>query len=81
VKCDVRQWKEQLEVFKAAIANSPHKSVDIVIANAGIATEDPLYKIGRYKISYLGSSKNKKAAALIKIKTRETSLSSPILAS
>ena len=46
VKCDVRQWKEQVEVFKAAIANSPHKSVDIVIANAGISGDDPLYKLG-----------------------------------
>lgn len=46
VKCDVRQWKEQVEVFKAALANSPHKSVDIVISNAGISGEDPLYTLG-----------------------------------
>ncbi len=46
MKCDVRVWKEQLAVFKAAIAMSPHSSVDIVIANAGIATDDPLYKLG-----------------------------------
>jgi NAD(P)-dependent dehydrogenase (short-subunit alcohol dehydrogenase family) len=46
VKCDVRQWKEQVDVFKDAIANSPNKSVDIVIANAGISADDPFYKLG-----------------------------------
>lgn len=36
VKCDVREWKDQLALFEAAIASSPNKSVDIVIANAGL---------------------------------------------
>jgi hypothetical protein len=37
VKCDVRKWKDQVAIFKSAAANSPHMSVDIVIANAEIA--------------------------------------------
>jgi NAD(P)-dependent dehydrogenase (short-subunit alcohol dehydrogenase family) len=47
VKCDVTSWKDQLAVFKAAIANSPHKSIDIVIANAGIAGNDPVFEQGK----------------------------------
>jgi NAD(P)-dependent dehydrogenase (short-subunit alcohol dehydrogenase family) len=37
VKCDISIWEDQVHMFKTAIANSPHKSVDIVIANAGIS--------------------------------------------
>ncbi|OCL02802.1 NAD(P)-binding protein [Glonium stellatum] len=44
IKCDVRNWAEQVEVFKAAIANSPQKSIDIVVANAGVAGPDPLFQ-------------------------------------
>jgi len=33
-------------MFKAAIANSPSKSVDIVVANAGINSTDPMYQLG-----------------------------------
>jgi len=33
---------EQLAVFKAAKQYSPHKSIDIVVANAGIAGYDPV---------------------------------------
>ena len=46
VCCDVREWKEQLSVFKAAIENSPHKSIDIVVANAGIARKDEVFQLG-----------------------------------
>jgi NAD(P)-dependent dehydrogenase (short-subunit alcohol dehydrogenase family) len=46
VKCDVREWKDQVAVFKSAVACSPHKSVDIVIANAGISGEDSLFRLG-----------------------------------
>lgn len=42
IKCDVRVWTDQLAAFKAAKENSPCKSIDIVIANAGIAGYDPL---------------------------------------
>lgn len=47
MKCDVTSWKDQLAVFKAAIANSPHKSIDIVVANAGIAGNDPVFEQGK----------------------------------
>jgi len=43
-KCDVRSWDDQLKLFKAAIANSPSKCVDIVIANAGISGVDVMFK-------------------------------------
>jgi NAD(P)-dependent dehydrogenase (short-subunit alcohol dehydrogenase family) len=46
VKCDVRRWEDQVAVFKSAVANSPHKNVDIVIANAGILREDSLSELG-----------------------------------
>ena len=46
LKCDVRVWAEQLVVFKAAKQNSPHKSIDIVVANAGITGYDPVFSIG-----------------------------------
>jgi NAD(P)-dependent dehydrogenase (short-subunit alcohol dehydrogenase family) len=37
VKCDTTSWENQVSMFEAAIAHSPHKSCDIVIANAGIS--------------------------------------------
>lgn len=40
MKCDVRNWDEQVAVFEAASAVSPCKSIDIVIANAGIIGSD-----------------------------------------
>ena len=44
VKCDVMNWDEQLAMFKDAIANSPKKRIDVVVANAGIAaTPDDVY--------------------------------------
>ncbi|KAK1142946.1 hypothetical protein N8T08_007187 [Aspergillus melleus] len=47
VKCNISSWEEQVEVFEAAISNSPHKSCDIVIANAGIsrASGDDLWPL------------------------------------
>jgi len=32
-------------MFKSAFANSPSKSVDIVVANAGITDVDPMFKL------------------------------------
>jgi NAD(P)-dependent dehydrogenase (short-subunit alcohol dehydrogenase family) len=46
VKCDVRVWSEQLAVFKAAIAKSPNKNLDIVVANAGVTGKDPIFTQG-----------------------------------
>ena len=37
VKCDIRDWDEQKAMFEVAKARSPAKSVDVVIANAGIS--------------------------------------------
>ncbi|KKZ59969.1 hypothetical protein EMCG_00811 [[Emmonsia] crescens] len=43
LRCDVRSWEEQFRLFEAAITNSPNKSCDIVIANAGVAGPDGLF--------------------------------------
>ena len=53
VQCDVREWKEQIAVFKAAVKNSPHKSIDIVVANAGIAGNDWIFEIGMSFLTYI----------------------------
>jgi NAD(P)-dependent dehydrogenase (short-subunit alcohol dehydrogenase family) len=37
VKCDIRSWDEQKNMFETAKAKSPQNSVDVVIANAGIS--------------------------------------------
>ncbi|KAM5350787.1 hypothetical protein ACJ41O_007292 [Fusarium nematophilum] len=42
VKCDVRDWDQQVALFRAALESSPHKSIDVVIANAGIVGADDL---------------------------------------
>ncbi|KAE9373873.1 short chain dehydrogenase reductase [Stipitochalara longipes BDJ] len=36
IPCDVRDWDAQVQLFQAAVTNSPSKTCDIVIANAGI---------------------------------------------
>ncbi|KAL4734920.1 hypothetical protein BDV11DRAFT_208973 [Aspergillus similis] len=38
VQCNIVNWDDQVRIFEAAVANSPSKSCDIVIANAGINT-------------------------------------------
>ena len=47
VKCNITSWDDQVAMFEAAIENSPHKSCDIVIANAGIsrASGDDLWPL------------------------------------
>ncbi|KAH6871219.1 short chain dehydrogenase reductase [Thelonectria olida] len=40
VKCDVRNWDEQVTLFTTALESSPYKSIDVVIANAGIVGAD-----------------------------------------
>jgi NAD(P)-dependent dehydrogenase (short-subunit alcohol dehydrogenase family) len=47
VKCDTRSWEDQIQLFETACSNSPHKSVDIVIANAGVGrgAGDPLMQL------------------------------------
>ncbi|EME86063.1 uncharacterized protein MYCFIDRAFT_40006 [Pseudocercospora fijiensis CIRAD86] len=43
VPCDVTKWPDQLALFKTALQNSPSKTIDIVVANAGIATTDDVF--------------------------------------
>ncbi|KAH7395530.1 short chain dehydrogenase/ reductase [Cadophora sp. MPI-SDFR-AT-0126] len=47
ITCDILEWEDQVIMFEAAVTNSPHKSCDIVIANAGIGrgTGDSLFKL------------------------------------
>ncbi|KAJ9605915.1 hypothetical protein H2200_009764 [Cladophialophora chaetospira] len=47
VKCDTRSWEDQIQVFETAYSKSPQKSVDIVIANAGVGrgAGDPLMQL------------------------------------
>ncbi|KAG8163054.1 hypothetical protein KVR01_007532 [Diaporthe batatas] len=37
VKCDIRSWEDQKNMFETAKSRSPSHSVDVVIANAGIS--------------------------------------------
>ncbi|SCV39561.1 related to short-chain alcohol dehydrogenase [Fusarium fujikuroi] len=45
ITCDVTSWEDQLAMFRSAIANSPRKCVDIVVANAGISGPDPAFTV------------------------------------
>jgi len=45
VKCDVRNWEDQVSVFEAAIRNSPSQTCDVVIANAGIVGVDDIFNL------------------------------------
>ncbi|KAL2005209.1 hypothetical protein VTN00DRAFT_2419 [Thermoascus crustaceus] len=45
VPCDVTSWDDQLHLFKSALSGSPNKSIDIVVANAGISGPDPLFTV------------------------------------
>ncbi|KAF1809091.1 NAD(P)-binding protein [Eremomyces bilateralis CBS 781.70] len=44
-RADATNWSQQLKGFKAAADNSPSKSIDIVVANAGIAIYDDLFQL------------------------------------
>lgn len=37
VKCEITKWEDQVQMFETAISQSPSKSCDIVLANAGIS--------------------------------------------
>lgn len=68
VQCNIVNWDEQVQVFEAAIANSPNKSCDIVIANAGIsrASGDSLWPLdGTPLPTYSNSNMLPKRAMLI----------------
>ena len=40
IHCDITDWDSQVQFFKKAVELSPHKGIDVVVANAGIATAD-----------------------------------------
>lgn len=42
-KCDTRSWQDQAALFKLAVSQSPSRSLDIVLANAGISGSDPIF--------------------------------------
>ncbi|KAH7135163.1 hypothetical protein B0J11DRAFT_154234 [Dendryphion nanum] len=44
VHCDVTNWQSQVNLFKEAVKLSPHGGIDTVVANAGIAGNDPLQR-------------------------------------
>lgn len=43
VQCDVTDWDSQVKLFETAKRESPDKSVDVVIACAGISGVDPVF--------------------------------------
>ncbi|KAL2831024.1 putative short chain dehydrogenase/ reductase [Aspergillus pseudoustus] len=43
VRCDVTDFESQRELFRRAEANSPSKTVDVAIANAGITGADSIF--------------------------------------
>ncbi|KIW88202.1 uncharacterized protein Z519_11313 [Cladophialophora bantiana CBS 173.52] len=45
IRCDVTSWDDQLAMFKLAISKSPRKTIDIVVANAGISGPDDVFSV------------------------------------
>ena len=45
-QCNVLEWDDQVNVFKTAVTKAPSKTVDIVVANAGISGPDSVWKDG-----------------------------------
>ena len=43
VSCNVTKWADQVKLFKTAIASSPSRSVDVVVANAGVGGPDDVF--------------------------------------
>jgi NAD(P)-dependent dehydrogenase (short-subunit alcohol dehydrogenase family) len=48
IKCDVKNWDEQVAMFKRAVELSPHGGIDIVVANAGVAGTEPFGMINEF---------------------------------
>ena len=46
VQCNVTTWSDQVNLFKTAISRSPNKTVEIVVANAGISGADTVWRSG-----------------------------------
>jgi len=45
VRTDVTKFADQVSMFKAALKHSPTGRIDIVVANAGIASQDPIFTL------------------------------------
>ncbi|KAK5444212.1 hypothetical protein LTS15_010565 [Exophiala xenobiotica] len=45
VKCDVTNFDDQVQAFEAAMKNSPQRSCDVVIANAGVVGQDDMFTL------------------------------------
>jgi NAD(P)-dependent dehydrogenase (short-subunit alcohol dehydrogenase family) len=61
VKCDIRNWEDQVKLFETAKSKSPSNSVDVVIANAGISRSsgDSLWTLdGKQAPSFIASNKD-----------------------
>lgn len=43
VRCDVTKWEDQVDLFHTAANITPSKTVDHVVANAGIAIDDEVF--------------------------------------
>lgn len=43
LKCDVTSWEDQAKLFEKTIGKSPAGRIDIVVANAGISGQDPVF--------------------------------------
>jgi NAD(P)-dependent dehydrogenase (short-subunit alcohol dehydrogenase family) len=42
-RCDVTQWEDQAALFKLAVEKSKSGNIDLVVANAGISGQDPVF--------------------------------------
>ena len=65
VKVDIRDWEQQKAMFETARSKSPHRSVDVVIANAGISRSsgDSLWNLdGMFPLYIALSDANTKIA-------------------
>ncbi|KAF5014289.1 hypothetical protein F66182_14783, partial [Fusarium sp. NRRL 66182] len=43
VPTDVTVWEDQVRLFTTALTQSPSKSLDVVVSNAGISGKDPVW--------------------------------------
>lgn len=43
VPCNVLTWADQLSLFKTALSKSPSKTIDVVLANAGLNRVDEVF--------------------------------------
>lgn len=43
-KCDTRVWEDQAQLFKTATEKAPSRSIDVVLANAGISGWDSVFQ-------------------------------------